>query len=113
MVQYGFHFAAYQIDVRVIAGDVRIVGIEGGEHAAFVEPPYYDPAAMRGERVIVGAFSTVAADALPAGRTRVVTLHVEITGETEPVFEAFVEAAATVEGRPIEINVSVERGNDP
>jgi hypothetical protein len=53
---------------------------------------------MRGERVVIGAFSTAAADTLPSGRTRVVTIHVEISGDEVPAFEAKVQAAATVDG---------------
>ncbi|MHC4768662.1 MAG: hypothetical protein ACYTEI_08130, partial [Planctomycetota bacterium] len=53
--------AAYQLDLRAATDNVRIVGIEGGAHPAFADPPYYDPAAIQGDRVIIGAFSTVPA----------------------------------------------------
>ena len=38
--------AAYHCEITATAGDVTLVGIEGGEHAAFKEPPYYDPKAL-------------------------------------------------------------------
>ena len=31
--------AAYQVEILTTQGTVKIVGIEGGEHAAFKEPP--------------------------------------------------------------------------
>src|SRR4051812_6809037 len=63
--------AAYQADFTVTNGVAKIVGIEGGDPAAFREAPFYDPQAMQHERVVIGAFSTDAAAALPSGKTRV------------------------------------------
>ena len=54
--------AAYQVEITVAAGDAKLVGIEGGEHPEFTEPPFYDPAALREERVVLAAFSTAAAE---------------------------------------------------
>ena len=34
---------AYQFELTAEVGEIAIVGIEGGEHPAFAEPPYYDP----------------------------------------------------------------------
>jgi len=48
--------AAYQCGLTAARGDVKIVGVEGGEHAAFAEPPYYDPAAMMNDRTAVFVF---------------------------------------------------------
>jgi hypothetical protein len=71
--------AVYQVELRATAGDIRIVGVEGGDAAAFAEPPHYDPAALlEGERIVLGAFST--GDALPAGRTRIARVHLRIEG---------------------------------
>lgn len=72
--------AAYQLELLVTQGEAMIVGVEGGEHPAFREAPYYDPAALQGGRIILAAFST-GAD-LPRGRTRIGTVHVrEIDGQ--------------------------------
>jgi hypothetical protein len=97
--------AAYQLDVRASEGDVKIAGIEGGEHAAFANPPYYDAAAMQQDHVIIAAFSTAKSEQLPAGRTRIATLHVQITGPQEPKFAAQLTVAATAGGAAIPAEV--------
>src|SRR5438552_2611435 len=50
--------AAYQIEIAATNGLAKIVGIEGGEHPAFQQPPFYDPKAMQHDRVILAGFST-------------------------------------------------------
>jgi len=100
---------AYQIDLAGSEG-VTIVGIEGGEHEAFAEPPYYDPKAlMDSERVIIGAFSTD--DDLPSGRTRVATVHVRLTTD-EPRYELTLTTAASGDGTRIEASASLIEGSD-
>jgi len=106
----GAPLAAYQVEVKATRGDVKIVGIEGGEHAAYGEPPYYDPAAMRQERVIIGAFSTAAAASLPATATRIATIHLQITGDVEPTFATDLMAAATTGGKPIKATIQLKTG---
>jgi len=103
--------AAYQLTVTAPHGDVRIVGIEGGEHAAFKEPPYYDPKAMQKERVILGAFNTSPAEQLPRGKTRVATIHVQVSGPTILNVTAKLEAAATSEGHSITAQISLVERN--
>jgi hypothetical protein len=98
--------AAYQIDFSV-AGDAKIIGIEGGEHPAFVQPPFYDPKAMQQERVIVAAFSTNAVSSLPRGKTRVATIHVQISRQAEPRFELKLQAAADANGNRIAADSSL------
>jgi hypothetical protein len=100
--------AAYQLEFKPSKGDVKIVGIEGGEHAQFAQPPYYDPAAMRQERVIIAAFSTASPQALPNQKTRIATIHVQVTGETNPEFIAKPMAIATVDGAPIEATIELK-----
>jgi len=34
--------AAYQFELKAVAGQIKIVGVEGGRHEAFKEAPYYD-----------------------------------------------------------------------
>jgi hypothetical protein len=68
-------FAAYQLMCSVPGA--KIVGIEGGEHTAFAQPPVYDPKAMQQDRVIIAAFSTNAVSSLPRGNTRVATIHIQ------------------------------------
>lgn len=101
--------AAYQVEVWSRTGNVAIVGIEGGADAAFADPPYYDPQAMRHDRVILAAFSTKPAAQLPpAGSTRVATIHVQITGDADPRFDTKLTAAATTDGAPLRATVNLK-----
>jgi hypothetical protein len=99
--------AAYQLEVSAPGSDVKITGIEGGEHAAFSHPPYYDPKAMQQERVIIAAFSTNAVDNLPAGKTRVATIHFQVRGAT-PEFQLKLQAAADASGNKIRAEASAQ-----
>jgi hypothetical protein len=99
--------AAYQLDFAVTNGNAKIVGIEGGEHPAFGQPPFYDPKAMQHERVILAAFSTEAADKLPTGKTRVATIHLQVEAVTEPQFELKLQAAADAQGNRLAAEASV------
>ena len=100
--------AAYQIEFAAETGDVKIVGIEGGEHSAFKEAPYYDPAAMQHERAIIAAFST--GRDLPQGKTRVARIHVQVTGAAAPEYVARLAVAASADEKGIQGTVTVERG---
>ena len=75
MVDSSTPLAAYQVDIQVAKG-VTIVGIEGGESAAFNAAPAYDPEAMEQERVILASFSLNTAANLPTGNTRIARIHV-------------------------------------
>ncbi len=96
--------AAYQVELKVKSGDAKIVGVEGGEHAAYKKPPYYDAKALMGGRIILAAFST--AGDLPTGRHRVLTVHVRESGP-EPEYELVVHAAADAEARPLRVRASL------
>src|SRR6266852_2690507 len=76
----GAPLAAYQLRFSMTNMNVKIVGIEGGEHPAFRGPPVYDPKAIQHERVIIAAFNTGPSDELPKGKTRVATIHLEAMG---------------------------------
>lgn len=101
---------AYQVEITGTPGRVLLVGIEGGEHAAFNGPPYYDPAALQHERVIIGAFSL--ADDLPTGRTRVARLHVQISCEGAPEYTVNLVTAATTGGTKIPATAGVGQGEE-
>ena len=90
--------AAYQLTFTATRGAVKIVGIEGGDHPAFKEAPYYDPLAIQQERAILAAFNTAGVEQLPKGRTRVATVHVQVRGTKEPVYTVKFETAANHEG---------------
>jgi len=100
--------AAYQLEFTATGGDAKIVGIEGGEHVAFKPAPFYDPKAIQRERVIIGAFSTAAADKLPTGKTRVATIHLQTTGEQTVRYEVTIKTAATTNGKKITVTTTAE-----
>lgn len=99
--------AAYQLEFTASPG-VKIVGIEGGEHAAFKEAPFYDLKAMQHERVIIGAFSTAKADKLPVGKTRVATIHLQTTSNQPLSFEVKLKTVATVDGKKVSAQANAQ-----
>jgi hypothetical protein len=102
----GTPLAVYQVELRATAGDIRIVGVEGGESAAFAGPPRYDPAALLdGERIVLGDFST--ADDLPVGRTRIARVHLRIDGPA-PALALTLDAAGDVHANAIHAQTSYE-----
>ena len=100
--------AAYQLEFAVTNGVAKIVGIEGGEHPAFHEPPFYDPKAMQQERVIIAAFNSSSADKLPSGKTRVATIHLLATGTNLLQCRLKLQAAGNAAGEPILAGASFE-----
>ena len=100
--------AAYQFELVVLQGDAKIVGVEGGQHTAFANPPYYDPAALNHNRIIIAAFST--SKDLPKGKTRIATIHMRIAGEIEPKYETKLVVAATSDGNKITATITLEKG---
>jgi hypothetical protein len=100
--------AAYQFELKAVKGQVKIVGVEGGEHQAFREAPYYDPAALSKGRIIIAAFS--AQKNLPKGRTRIATVHLQIIGAVEPQYELKLMVAADADGKEIPAKISLEKG---
>lgn len=73
--------AAWQVELKAIQGDVKIVGIEGGDHRdLYRDPPYYDPKALTtGHRIILASYTT--ANTAPKGKTLVARVHLRIIGE--------------------------------
>ncbi len=97
--------AAWQVE---LAGGqaVLISGVEGGEHAAFANPPYFDTQALQDNRIILAAFTTE--KDLPAGKTRVARLMVMVEGAAEPKFEVRSSLAASADGKEITATVTLE-----
>lgn len=75
--------AAYQIEIVGESKNAKIVGVEGGEATAFKAPPYYDPAALKGGRIIIAAFTLT--ETPPTGRIRVARIHFQETGDVDYV----------------------------
>lgn len=99
--------AAWQLEVSSAANDVQIVGIEGGEHPAFAEPPYYDQRAMNSNRVIIAAFNT--GDNLPSGKTRVARIHVQLRGPGATTWLSELTTAAMADGTRIPAEISIRK----
>ena len=100
--------AAYQFELKATAGQIKIVGVEGGQHQAFEEAPYYDPAALANDRIIIAAFNT--GSELPKGRTRIATIHLQIIGDAEPDYELKLTVAADADANEIPAKISFEKG---
>lgn len=102
--------AAYQVALKVTKGDAVIVGIEGGEHAAFKAAPFYDPAALQKQQIILAAFNTDEAGKLPHTKTRVARLHLQVRGAEVPEFNIKFETAADAGGKVLDAGVTVVQG---
>lgn len=92
---------------------VRIVGVEGGTTAPWDVPPHFDPAAVRGDRLIIGDFSLRPAADLAAGRVHVATVHLELRGEGDAAaaFTPLLDAAASADGRDVVATVVLDSGD--
>lgn len=104
----GQPLAAYQFELTAQGADVMLVGVEGGEHPAYVEPPYYDPKANLHNRIVIAAFNT--GDNLPTTKTRVARVMVRVSGAGDPRYSARLEVAASSDAKPISASISVSEG---
>lgn len=100
--------AAFQFELKAVRGQIKIVGVEGGQHPVFKKPPYYDPAALANDRIIIAAFST--SHDLPTGLSRIATIHLQIIGDTEPEYELDLIVAANADGENIPAELTFEKG---
>jgi hypothetical protein len=100
--------AAYQFEMKAASGKIEIVGVEGGQHPAFKEPPYYDPAALAKDRIIIAAFST--GKDLPTGRTKIATVHLQIIGNVQPAYKLDLKVSADADGKDIPAEITFEKG---
>jgi hypothetical protein len=100
--------AAFQFELRATTGRVKIVGVEGGQHPAYQKPPYYDPAALANDRIIIAGFNT--GGELPTGRTRIATVHLQIVGDVEPDYELRLTVAADMDGKEIPTEITFGKG---
>lgn len=100
--------AAYQFELKATKGEVKIVGVEGGEHPAFADPPYYDPKALQNDRIIIAAFNT--GDDLPTGKTRVARVHLVMSENQTPKYVVELSVAATTDGSVIAVTTRAVEG---
>jgi hypothetical protein len=99
---------AWQMEFKATAGQIEIVGIERGDNPDFHDPPYYDPAALKSNRIIVGAFNLT--NQLSVGKTRVARLHLHISGAQKPIYAVNLVVAGDKEGKPIIAAASFSEG---
>jgi hypothetical protein len=97
---HGTPLAAYQFELRATSGDVKLVGIEGGEHAAFAKPPYYDTRALLNDRIVIAAFNT--GSDLPSSKTRVARLMVRVGAGERPKYDVKLQVAASADAKPLD-----------
>ena len=100
--------AAWQFELSETAGRMRVVGVENGDSPAFPKAPYYDRKAVhdgRADRIIVADFSLRPAAELPAGKARIATVHVRITGDSEPEYLLRLVTAGNAAGKPVPASV--------
>jgi hypothetical protein len=105
--------AAYQLE---LAGDpkiIKIVGVEGGDHPEFRNPPYYDPEGLQHERLILAAFSTADASKPPHNRFRILTVHLEVIGAEAPRINSLLKIAANPEGHKIPAQLTLSERPQP
>jgi hypothetical protein len=100
--------AAYQVELIVKRGAATVVGVEGGEGEGFDDAPYYDPAALQGGRIVIGAFSTE--HVLTRGRHRVAAVHMREVGPNPAEYELRLIAAASARGERIAARPVLEPG---
>lgn len=103
----GQPLAAWQIEFATEVGQISLVGVETGDHPGYsARPPYYDPAALAGNRIILGDFSLAAE--LPSKPFRAARLMVEIKGDVKPQYVTKVMAAANAEGKTVPVTVTLK-----
>ena len=102
----GEALAAWQFEFTAAVGEISLVGVESGDNAAYSRrPPYYDPAALAGNRIIVGDYSLD--PGVPRTRTRVARLMLEIRGDAKPQYVTKVMAAANADGKTIPVELTL------
>jgi hypothetical protein len=108
---HGNSLAAYQIECTADPKRVTLVGVEGGFHAAFKNPPYYDPQALAGHRIVLAALNP--GSDLPKEKVRVATLHLRTLGDGPANISAKLVTAASSNDQVIAADVSVSEGANP
>jgi hypothetical protein len=103
----GKPLACYQFELTAKDADVTLAGVEGGEHAAFSQPPYYDEKANLQNRIVIAAFNT--GNNLPRQRTRVARVMVRVKGGT-PHYAATLQVSASADAQKIPATISTSEG---
>ncbi len=103
--------AAWQFELSEAGGRMRVVGVENGDSPAFAKAPYYDRKAVsdgRADRIIVADFTLRPAAELPVGRVRIATVHVRLTGDSEPEYVLRLTTAGNAQGKPVPASIHLK-----
>ena len=100
--------AAFQLEFSAKGSGAKVVGVEGGQHEAFKDAPYYDPRAIQQERVVIAAFNTAPPGGLPKQKTRIATIHLQTDGRRRPRYAIDRILGATSDGKEIAVTVTLE-----
>lgn len=99
---------AWQLELTSPADGLRYSAVEGGEPGAFGEAPAYDPAALRGGRLILAAYAgPEEAGEPPAGRVRVARLHYLVADADAIEFAVSGVVTADTSGRRRDFEVTL------
>ena len=102
--------AAWQFELADRRGMMKVVGVEQGESAAFERVPYYDREAVRrgqADRIIVADYSLADVDELPSGRSRIATIHLMLSGDSDADFNLQLVTATTYDGEVMDARISL------
>ncbi len=102
--------AAWQFELADRRGTMKVVGVEQGESAAFERVPYYDREAVdrgQADRIIVADYSLADATELPRGRSRIATIHLMLSGDTDADFNLQLVTATTYDGEVMDARISL------
>lgn len=105
----GQELAGWQLRADFGKSDARIVGVEGGEHPAYADPPHYDPKALNTGEIILAALGSN--EELPTDATIVAILHVEHDRSGLPPLEISEVVAVGADGNEITVTVTQENGD--
>ena len=93
---------------------MKVVGVENGESAAWSDAPYFDREAVNlglADRIIVADYSLAPAGELPDDRTRIATIHIQLSGQAEAEFDLRLIAATNTDGTKLDAEISIEQQN--
>ena len=98
--------AAWQVELRGVSPDLKIMHVSGGDAGVWQPTPYFDPAGLHGRRIILAAFTT--ADDPPSGKQRVARLRVSVPDSANPKIATRLHIAAAADGRAIPATVILQ-----
>jgi hypothetical protein len=109
----GNSLAAYQIKIWDRNAAIKIISVEGGEHTAFKDAPFFDPKAIQRNIIKLASFRVGTTETLPKSKTRIASLHVEIGPGLKPDLAVRLEAAARPGGGKLHPAVSILKRDQP